>query len=435
MKSAFFTLLIVFFTQVSDAQTKVTINKNNKNAALFDDSSPNSFFGMMKSSYENLGYFDVKGMDDELVNSLSAAERSKLVASTTNDVYPMHDEFGSDMVYIDSITGDIEMMYSYPDTVYTSLDNIERMVLNVEDGKGPKFDRIKTVEFWKKYDGELHRVMTISSEIVDLKGFRYVESVEEEIQEVWLNRADSSSLWNQMKISALETFERNRVMDGGNENKDFSMAFFPTIYDFVFYYFVVSSPSEIGKSPEETSYLQARNFLKMDYMPFQFSYGDGLVADSNNRLTIEGNFDSVNSHWHYYSEPLYEMDPDAYNFGEPIVIQIEEGILEYVYEDPELFYIWLDYQDIQLFAVKQFNLEENDSGMLSKIIGLVFTQKSQTGKPEIVSYMPIEGLFKSYFEAYPITQLRELPWYKVLRKEAERKRNTKHDKGFYLSIG
>lgn len=435
MKSTLFAILILITTQFANAQTKVTINKNKKNAALFDDSSPNSLFGMMKSSYENLGYFDVEGMDESLVNSLSAIERSKLIASTTNDVYPMHDEFGSDMVYIDSITGDIEMMYSYPDTVYTSLDNIERMVLNVEDGNGLKFDRINTVEFWKKYDGELHRVMTISSEILDLKGFRYIESVEEEIQEVWLNRADSSSLWNQMKISALETFERNRVMDGGNENKDFSMAFFPTIYDFVFYYFVVSFPSEIGKNPEETSYLQARNFLKMDYMPFQFSYGDGLVADSNNRLTIEGNFDSVNSHWHYYSEPLYEMDPDAYNFGEPIVIQTEEGILEYVYEDPELFYIWLDYQDIQLFAVKQFNLEENDSGMLSKIIGLVFTQKSQTGKPEIVSYMPIEGLFKSYFESYPITQLRELPWYKVLRKEAKRKRNTKQDKGFYLSIG
>ena len=435
MKSTLFAILILITTQFAIAQTKVTINKNKKNAALFDDSSPNSLFGMMKSSYENLGYFDVEGMDESLVNSLSAIERSKLIASTTNDVYPVYDEFGEDLVVYDSVSRSYEMMYRYPDTVFTSLDNIERIVLNVEEGKGKKFYRIKTLEFWKEYDGELYRVMTISSEIIDFKGFKYIEQVDNEIQNGWLNRADSSSLWNQMKISALETFERNRVMDGGNENKDFSMAFFPTIYDFVFYYFVVSSPSEIGKIPEETSYLQARNFLKMDYMPFQFSYGDGLVADSNNRLTIEGNFDSVNSHWHYYSEPLYEMDPDAYNFGEPIVIQTEEGILEYVYEDPELFYIWLDYQDIQLFAVKQFNLEENDSGMLSKIIGLVFTQKSQTGKPEIVSYMPIEGIFKSYFESYPVTPLRELPWYKVLRKEAERKRNTKQNNGFYLSIG
>lgn len=233
----------------------------------------------------------------------------------------------------------------------------------------------------------------------------------------------------------METFERNRVMDGGDENKDFSMAFFPTVYDFSFFYFVVSSAYEIGKDPEEMSYLQARNFFKMNYMPFQFSYGEGLVADSNSRLSIEGNFDSVNSHWHFYSEPFYEMDPDAYNFGEPIVRQTEEGILEYVYEDPELYYIWLDYNDIQIFAVKQFNAEENDNGMISKIVGLIFTQTKQSGKPEIVSYMPIEGVFKQYFVTYPITQLSELPWYKVLRKEAERKRNVKSDKGFYLSVG
>jgi hypothetical protein len=95
----------------------------------------------------------------------------------------------------------------------------------------------------------------------------------------------------------------------------------------------------------------------------------------------------------------------------------------------------LDYNDIQIFAVKQFNAEENDNGMISKIVGLIFTQTKQSGKPEIVSYMPIEGVFKQYFVTYPITQLSELPWYKVLRKEAERKRNVKSDKGFYLSVG
>ena len=100
----------------------------------------------------------------------------------------------------------------------------------------------------------------------------------------------------------------------------------------------------------------------------------------------------------------------------------EDGTFEFVYEDPLLFYIWLDYNDIQLYAMKEFILEERENSIVSKITGLIFTQKTSNGKPQTISYMPIVGPFESQFFSYPSEKLNELPWYTILRKETERKK-------------
>ncbi len=424
MKTILFIFLIALTTQLAIAQSVVTINKTKKNAALFEDSTPNSLFGMLKSSYENLGYFDVKGMSDSLVNSLSLIDRSKLYASTTNEIEVMYNENGEEQVFFDSLSGMYELIYRYPDTVYTSLDNIECIVLNIEEGKESKFSRINTIEFWKNYNGTMSRVMTISADVLSMIGFKYIEEVNENIQAAWLDKSNSHSLWNKMKIAALERFERQKIMDGGREEKDFYMSFFPSNYDFPFYFFLMSVPTNLDKNPEEISYLQARNYYKTERMPFQFSYGDALIADSNSRLAIESHFTNVKRYWFLPLTERYDEDPDSPNYGEQLVIETEDGSLDYAHENPELIYVWLEYKDVKLYAVKEFLPAKNDKERMSKIVGLIFTQKTGNGKPEIVSYSPTEGVFESDFGAYPITKLYKLPWYSLLIKETKRKRNT-----------
>jgi hypothetical protein len=422
MKTILFIFLIAITTQLAIAQSVVTINKTKKNAALFDDSTPNSLFGILKSSYENLGYFDVKGMSDSLVNSLSLIERSKLYASTTNEIDVMYDENGEEQVFYDSLTGMYELKYRYPDTVYTSLDNIEHIVLNIEEGKGSKFSRINTIEFWRNYNGNMNRVMTISADVLSMKGFKYIEEVNENIQAAWLDKSNAHSLWNKMKIAALETRERQRVMDEESEEKDFHMSFFPPNHDFPFYFSLMSVATNLKKNPEEITYLQARNYYKTERMPFQFSYGDALSADSNSRLAIESHFTSVKRYWFFSLTERYDEDPDSPNYGEQLVIETEDGSLEYAHEDPELIYVWLEYEDVKLYAVKEFLPAKNDNERVSKIVGLIFTQKTANGKPEIVSYSPTKGIFESDFGAYPINKLYKLPWYSLLRKETKKRK-------------
>jgi len=424
MRKFIYIILFACTTSIACAQTKVTINKTNKNAVLFDDSTPNSLFGLLKTSYENLGYFDVEGMSNSLVKTLSGSERAKLYASSTNDVYIPLDEYGEVQVVYNPHTKTYEEAYVYPDTVFTSLENIERIVLNITEGDGTNFSRIETIEFWRKYNGIFHRVMTISAEVLALNGFKYLEPVPDEIQMAWLDKSNPSGLWNKMKKESLETFERQKEKNI-DEEIDFSMNFFPTNYDFFFHYFVTSSAGELGKDPEKVSYLQARNYFKKDQFPFQLSYGDALYLDSNKRQGIEGKFLSAYPYWIFSDEPLIDGDPNSPYFADPVTKVNNDGTIEYVYPDPILAYAWLDYENVQFFALKKIGLEENDQGMLSRIVGLVCTQKSKTGKPEVVSYLYTDGPFKSYFESYPITKLNDLPWYTMLQKEVENKKNAK----------
>lgn len=85
----------------------------------------------------------------------------------------------------------------------------------------------------------------------------------------------------------------------------------------------------------------------------------------------------------------------------------------------------LDYKNIQFYAIKEFVFEGDTDEMAAKIVGLICTQTSENGKPEVVSSMPTKGDFESSFESYPIDKLVELPWHVIFRKEVERKKNEK----------
>lgn len=420
-------ILIFIFSTITPSwsQQKVTIRKNKKNAALFDEVSPTSMLSLMKNSFENLGYFHLEGMDETLIASLSSHEKSKLIAFSTNDLTPLYNEYGEEMVEYDSVSGSYVLLYAYPDTIYASLDQIEQLVIHVKAGKGSIFGRMERIEFWRKYNGELHRTLSVDADILKFKGFKYVEPVDEGIAQKWTDSLGGNSLWMQMRKAAMETADRRGSIDEVDDQHDFWMSFFPTHYDFSFFYFITSSLEKMEKALDEEAQLYVRNFYKTDFLPFAFNYGDTLSIDTNMRIPLEQKFTSISSYWNIPTEPIIDGDPDSPNFMEPLIQINDDGTMEFVYEDPILNYVWLEYEPLRFYAVKEISEEEMDQGPVSRIVGLICTQEQANEKPELVSYSPVHVLFQDHFSSYPITRLVDLPWFSVLKKEAERKKNAR----------
>lgn len=417
-------IIILFLSTYSFSQTIVVIDKNKDTAPLFDDVEPLSLISMLKSGLYHLGNFDLIGMNDSLVNTLTIQEKSKILKFAQMYHDYEYDENGEQRTVFNQETGMYDYVFIPPDTIYASLDNIERIVLNLSGGGLSKIHYIESIEFWKKYGGKLHKVLSLNPAILDLQGFKTIRPVAEEIQSFWLNKDDPKSLWNQMKEASLKV---KRDYEAGvlSEENEFLMEFFPYHSDFPFDAYIGGAPRLVEEQVNsELNYLVVLNQDFNAKLPFQFSYGDSLNFQLDYNKKLESKFEEVVSISLISDEPILDMDPDSPNYLSELIIAQPDGTMEFVFPDPIIIYLWCDYNDIELFAVEEFVFDGNTDEMRTKIVGLCFTEKSTTGKPEIISYIQTDGKYSSFFENYPSEKLNELEWNKIFKKEIEKNANT-----------
>lgn len=414
----------IFVSTISFSQSIVVIDKNKVTESLFDDTKPLSFISMLKSGLYNLGSFVLEGMDDALLNSLSKEEKDETLKFAPMFQDYEIDENGEQLTVFNSETGMYDFVFIPPDTTYASLDNIERIVFNIGDGNLLKVSRIESVEFWKRYGGKLYKVLSLDPTILELQGFKTIRPVQDDIQSQWLDKMDPKSLWNQMREASLKVksnFDEGIV---DIEEKGFVMDFFPYNPDFPFDAYSGGTPVLVeDQIINESNYLVVLNQDFNTNLPFQFSYGDSLSSQLNYHEKLKREFDELNFIQLDSEYPLIDMDPDSPNFLNELMIENSEGIMEYVYPDPVIVYVWCDYNDIQLYAVEEFVFDGRTDEMRTKIVGLCLAKKSMNGKPEIVSSTKVEGQIASFFEDYPSDKLDELDWNIIFKEELEKKAN------------
>lgn len=421
MSRLFKTLFVLFISVVSFSQSIIVIDKNKTTAPLFDDAQPFSFIAMLKSGLYHLGNFDLMGMSDSLVNTLSVEEKNKTLKFAKMFQDYEFDENGEQKTVFNPETGMYDFVFIPPDTVYASLDNIERIVLNISEDNAEK----KTIEFWKRYGGKLQRVLTLNADVLELQGFKTIRPVKDEKQSFWLNKNDPKSLWNQMRDASLKLksdFEEGIVDTAEN---GFLMEFFPrsSIIPLTAYFGGIPSIVE-SQYVNEVNYLVVLNEDYNARLPFQFTYGDSLNASPDYNAKLEKEFNKVVTINLLSDYPLLDMDPDSPNFGNELIITHPDGTMEYVYPDPILSYLWCDYDNTELYEVEEFVFNENTDEMRTKMVGLCFVKKSSNGKQEIVSFTRTEGQFSSFFEDYPSEKLNELEWNIIFKSEVEKSANT-----------
>jgi len=424
MKKILFALFLLFFSFSTFAQSIVVIDKDKTTAPLFDDTDPLSLIGVLKAGLYDLGNFDLAGMSDSLVGSLSSEEKATTLKFAKMYHDYKYDENGEPLVVYNEASEMYDYVFIPPDTIHTSLDNIERIVLNVADGDGLKIHRTQSIEFWKKYGGKLHKVLSVNATIVDLQGFKIIRPVNDVFQTLWLDKKDPNSMWNQMKSASYRVksdFEEGVI---GEEKKGFVMEFFPIYSAIPFTVFFGGSPKIVEEQiMSEENYLVVVDKDFNENLPFQFTHGDSLFLQEDYKQQLESKFEELRSISIESDLPMIDMDPDSPNFMSELMIENVDGVMEYIYPEPILVYLWCEYNHIQMYAIEEFVFDGNTDEMRTKIVGLCFTQISEIGKPEIISFTKTEEEFNPFFENYPSEKLNNLAWNKILKKEIENASN------------
>ena len=421
-------LKIIFLSlipTISLSQSIVVIDKNKTTTPLFNDNAPLSLISVLKENLYDLGNYDLEGMSDSLLNTMSVKERSATLKFTPMYHDYVYDEYGEPLTVLNERTGSYEYVFIPPDTTYTSLDDIERIVLNITEGKGLKIDRIESIEFWKRYNGVLCKVLTLNPEILKMQGLKIIRPVSEELQSLWLDKKDPNSFWNQMKVASLKAksdFERG-IED--LEEKSFVMEFFPYAASFPFKGYFGGVPKIVEEQVnQELNYLVVVNRDLNENLPFGFTFGKKLNNNPDYSKKLESQFKEIVSIAIESDYPLIDIDPDSPNFGNALIIVQQDGTMEFVYPEPIISYLWCEYDNILLYAVEEFIVDTNTNEMKTNIVGICFTQKAENGKPEIVSLVRIDDRFLYFFEQYPEEKLNLQEWNNIFNQEIDKSYNT-----------
>lgn len=342
-----FSLLVAVLCCMSPlfGQNIKIIDKSKKTAQIFDESDPHSLISLIKADYSTLSYYRKVGISEEDLATLTSEQRRGLTRFYGEqkdvpliDQDPNSEYFGEPLIEEDSLTGDLYFVYPPPDTLYTDLNGISRIVLEYisYDPSGKSVENIFSVTFCKMYSDTYVPVLRVSGgEILRLSGFEYFAEIGEVETEMLLSEA-KGSYWRQLYDSVSYATE-DYYLDLNYMPGRFSMMIrndYDSIPSVMFLYEILGG--------DGFHYTDGDDYVAR--YPFDYFYGDSVRYMKDVVGFMKQRFDPV-VYTYYQSEyPLIDEDPDSPNFGNYITKEDENGDVLLLYPAPDIDFQWLGFK-------------------------------------------------------------------------------------------
>ena len=404
------------------AQELAIIDKNDRTAPVFDEGNPMGLMGLLHANRELWGHYELEGMADSLVEALTPQEKSECLRFIPRFLDIEYDEFGEQKVRFNPDLGYDDYVYIAPDTVFTNISGIERIVIRMEQGDFQ--DTLTTLECWKSYNGNLVKVLSMQTDVLHMEGFTLFETVDDATQRALLDKKDASSLWNRLKKEGHDEYQYIREGFFEDERVFLDFHFFPHFNPTQSEFFGKQEPKRLYEN-----YIAERNVLTLTNdksaaeLPFKTSFGEALFQDTNNRVTVEREFNEVVRFAFLSDVPKLDLDPASIYFGTELMVTLPDGSMEYIYEDPIIVYFWVDFEPVQLYLGRQL-IENEETGVVRLEPAKLYLAKVMPdGTNELVTTVLVDEKLLPFFSEYPQPTLRELEWHQLLQSEIANPKN------------
>jgi hypothetical protein len=244
MKKVLFLILLTCATITSAQRCITVIDKNDKNAILFDENKPNSLINLIKripfsssidyTSFEIMerSYITDADRKKALVNVLSDFVKLNSVVNPEEDsLIPALDEYGLPVI----VDGEllmavaIDSIFQYD---YADLTNISRILiyegLVVNPQTGEEYMGIKRIGFAKKYPGESKYDVVLKvpfDELARMYGMYWVEKIDRVLVEEFAQYDEFSDVPLISFYDALKTYQEEQFAKKKNGEQAQSIIF------------------------------------------------------------------------------------------------------------------------------------------------------------------------------------------------------------------
>ncbi|GAB5418856.1 MAG: hypothetical protein Crog4KO_01630 [Crocinitomicaceae bacterium] len=404
------------------AQNAVVLENTPDNQSLFDAEDPLSFISLVQANSRYLGYMELDGMSEELIQSLSSDQKAEITHFTGKpgtvpiiDDNPDSPRFGDYLLYTNPDTGQQSFVYAAPDTVKTMLTNIDRIVLTYEDGDGSVWERLETISYWNKFNGAYHEVFQVNAQdLLSFDGFsRYIKLDDDLTRK--LTASDPNSLWNVMREEGLSQLEQYEGQDFNHYSYDMKHRFFPGDAIRFGFFDWSKGPANLDawEKDREIFYSRLNDEQHNAQFPFGLDLGNGMYRDTTGKAEMLALFDAVYSDYEKPSEPLIERDPNSPNFGNYKIQTLENGEESFVYPIPKQAFFWIDYSNVQIYVAESYYSEGN---AIESSLNAIYYTMDVNGTDEVISVVPMKDAFLPYFEEHESTSIQNLDFYQLLKE-------------------
>ncbi|MDG1427837.1 MAG: hypothetical protein P8P87_03050 [Crocinitomicaceae bacterium] len=410
-------IALLFTISTAWSQELVIIDKNKTTKLLFDQSNPRSCMSLLKLNAGTLGAYEIEGADLNFYNQLDDSLSSLFLRyeGPMQDV-PLVDEFGNNK--IETLPdGSQSFVYAPADSAFICFEDIDRLVFILKAGDGKPYDRINQLQLWKKFNGELQRVMTIDAQhLMTFEDVNIVAPLSMQDYDHVMGADLKPSLWKTMRDSTLIQLEwyqdrsENGVFRGYTGNSVHTV--FPSSWT---NYYMGSSRYLDSMYQAESDFFHAY-FDYDNIYPFSRSFADSISYNLVDHNEILKHFNDVHSIKVQGDIPL--IDP----YGDNIVRENEYGEIEFVYEPPTTDYFFLDYEPT-IFLSRQI-IQDSAKQWVTTPTSLIFCLPNKEGKPRLVStfqfdfddtYVP-RSYLRQYVDNFENEAIWQLPEFFELRE-------------------
>lgn len=381
MNSIVLTIVLTITVNIS-AQSYLVIDSSTETSAIFDQEDPRSYMSLLLWNQDYISYFDPVYMQPADLEMLTRKQRFELLKFIGQpgtvpliDDDPESENFGNHLI-VEMEGGIQSFVYEAPDTTYTDLKGISRIVLEYKDGDSPFIDRVTQVTFCKKYNEKYVPVLRFfDNAILKMDGFQFFSEVDTErltgakiLREVsyWKQLEDSAKAAGDSDAINLDYFPRSGF--SGWNGFDHLPKVFRESIEMVDLYQCVCDDSK--------------------RFPFDYWYGESLRENQDFLDVIFDDFDSITYSVFQDDLPLIELDPNSPNFGEVMLVEDSLGDFSFVYPAPEPFFKWVDFVPYKSYAIHSLVSMEN--GVRSVLEKLIFTAKDESGEHLVLVHDPTE---------------------------------------------
>ncbi len=418
----------LFAVLSATAQNAIVIDNNKKHQSIFDGDDPLSFISLVRSNSYNIGYMEIEGMSQEARASLSEKDKENITQFIGKpgtvpliDADPESPNFGNPLIVTNPETGMQSFIYDAPDTVFTMLDNIDRIVIYLENGDGPALERATRLSYFKLIDGAYHSVLSVNAQdVLSFDGFSYYRQLDDKLTSELLSHEPTSM----RSVMRKEALKQKEMYDGSKFARwryDLKQNYFPADGILFGFYSWGKMPVNMEKWEAERDVMYPRLSSKAEdaQYPFGLHLGSGIVQDTAGRAALLAGFDEVHSDFEVSDKPLIDNDPNSPTFGLASIVVNPDGSESVQYPAPKEVFFWLEYSNAKMFVKESFHSVDNTSE--TTVDAIYFTTKVD-GQEEVISVMPFRESFQEYFVDHEKLTLNEMSFYKTLVKAFKNKK-------------
>lgn len=379
----FLFLIFLTFALNASAQNYIVVDADKNTSQIFNYDDPQSYVSLLLWNRNYIGYLDPVYMQEVDVQKLTKNQRSELIEFIGQpgtipliDDDPESENFGNYLLV--TLEGGMQaFVYDAPDTMYTDLKGISRIILEYNEGDAPLVDRVTQVTFCKKYDEKYVPVLRFfDNSILKMKGFQFFSEVETE-NLVSDKKMPEASYWQQLEDSVRRA----------GENYSINLDYFPYTSVFSLWTGLDHVPDSYKESNEMND-IYHNVYDDLERFTFDYWYGESLLNNYNFLEVILHDFDSVSYGLYQDDMPLIETDPDSPNFGEVMLVEDSLGDFSFVYADPEPFFKWVDFAPYKSYSI--YSIVSTENGLESVLEKLIFTTKDESGEHLVLVHDPTE---------------------------------------------